>query len=212
VPARWYSRTLEDQSGQNKCRPIDTDRFEIVALASSAVFFLVTDTVAAAAVDSPRIQKIKFLSVLLLSFSWLLPIRSLADSIVLNCSYIEVLTGTNGAVQKYSVQRIIKVGDDIYQVWSSKDLEWGGNQCGLGHCAFDSKVFSYELDDVDTYDGYLEEHMEKLIFDRATGRLTAEKKTSTTSPVTAYQAETTWYDNGTCTSSADPATSPRRKL
>lgn len=142
---------------------------------------------------------------LLLSCSSILPIPSLADSIILNCTYTEVITGTNGVVKSYSAQRTIKVGDDVYQEWSSAEAKWGGNQCGRGRCAFDSNTFSYELDNVNSYDGYVEENAEKLTFDRSTGRLTAEKKSSTSVPVTAYQTETTWYDNGRCVSIADPA-------
>jgi hypothetical protein len=150
-------------------------------------------------------------SVVFFAYCWLLPIPSMADSIILNCSYAEVLTGTNGDVKNYSVQRTIEVGDDVYRVWSSKEAKWEGNQCGLGRCAFDSKAFSYRFDDVSTDDGYLEEYFEQLKIDRATGRLNAERKTSTTTPVTGYQAETTWYDEGTCVSGTDPAASLRKK-
>ncbi|MGD0502595.1 MAG: hypothetical protein ABSD02_07620 [Steroidobacteraceae bacterium] len=55
------------------------------------------------------------------------------------------------------------------------------------------------------YDGYVLADTEQLTIDRAIGRLIAEKKTSTTTALTGYQTETTWYDDGTCVSGTDPA-------
>jgi hypothetical protein len=45
-------------------------------------------------------------------YCMMLPLRSMAESIILNCSYIEVFTGTNGVVMTYPVRRTIKVDDD----------------------------------------------------------------------------------------------------
>lgn len=135
----------------------------------------------------------------------LLPLCSVAESVVLHCTIGEVLTGTNGVVERYSLRRIIKVGAGIYETWSSKDAQWGENECALGRCTFNSKTFAYELNDVNDSNGYRLESRDQLTIDRATGHLTAEKKTSTTTRLTGYQAETTWYDEGTCISGADPA-------
>lgn len=148
---------------------------------------------------------VRLLSVALVLFSLLSPIRSFAESIILDCSYAEVLTGTNGNVKHYSVKQTIKIGSGVYQAWSSKHGEWGENQCNRGTCTFDNKVFSYELNDVNGYDGYVLADTEQLTIDRAIGRLIAEKKTSTTTALTGYQTETTWYDDGTCVSGTDPA-------
>jgi hypothetical protein len=138
------------------------------------------------------------------------PLHALAESIILNCTYTEVLTGTNGAVMTYSMQRTIKTGGKVYRVWSSKDADWGKNECNLGRCTFNDKTFSYERNDVNTYDGSVLENREQLTIDRATGRMAAEKKTSTTTSMTGYQAETTWYDEGTCVSGTDPAALKKR--
>jgi hypothetical protein len=129
----------------------------------------------------------------------------------MNCTYAEVLTGTNGVVQHYSIQRTIKVGNAAYQVWSSRHGEWGENQCHLGRCLFNDTTFSYELSDLNHHDGYVTEYKEELTIDRATGHLTAEKKTGTTMPLTRYQTETTWYDDGTCVTGTDPGKSPRKR-
>jgi hypothetical protein len=144
-------------------------------------------------------------------YGMMLPLRSLAESIILNCTYTEVLTGTNGVVMTHSVQRTIKAGSEVYQAWSSKDAAWGENECDIGRCTFDSTIFSYEMTDVYSYDGYVLENRDQLTIDRATGRLVAERKTSTTTSMTGYQAETTWYDDGTCVSGTDPTASLKKR-
>ena len=106
----------------------------------------------------------------------------------------------------------IKVGSGIYQVWSSKDRAWGENQCNRGRCTSNANIFLYDLSDINAYDGYLLADTEQLTVDHATGRLIAEKKTSTTTPLTGYQAETTWYDEGTCVHGTDPATASTKKF
>jgi hypothetical protein len=65
---------------------------------------------------------------------------------------------------------------------------------------------------MNAYDGYLLADTEQLTVDHATGRLVAEKKTSTTTPLTGYQAETTWYDEGACVHGTDPATASTKKF
>lgn len=141
----------------------------------------------------------------------LAPCRCPAQSIIFNCTYAEVLTGTNGVVQRYSIRRTVRVGNDAYQVWSYPHGEWGENQCNLGRCLFNDKTFSYESSELNNYDGgYITENKEELTIDRATGRLTAEKKTNTTTPLTRYEAETTWYDSGTCIRATDRAGSTRK--
>jgi hypothetical protein len=67
------------------------------------------------------------------------------------------------------------------------------------------------LSDTNRYDGYVLADTEQFTIDHATGRLIAEKKTSTTTPLTGYQAETTWYDDGTCVNGTDPATASAKK-
>ncbi len=134
----------------------------------------------------------------------------MGESLILSCSYAEVLTGTNGEVKNYSVLETIEVGNDVYRVWSPKDGAWGENQCNRGRCTFDSRTFSYLLNDVNGYDGYVLADTEQLTIERSTGHLLAEKKTSTTTSLTGYQAETTWYDEGHCVSGKAPTTTPKK--
>jgi hypothetical protein len=157
------------------------------------------------------VGRAKFLSIALVLGPLSTPLNSMAETLILNCTYAEVLTGTNGVVKNYSVLETIKVGSGVYQVWSSKDGAWGENQCNRGRCTFNAAIFIYELNDVNGYDGYVLGDTEQLTIDRATGGLIAEKKTSTTTPLTGYQAETTWYDNGTCASGTDPATASKKR-
>jgi hypothetical protein len=154
----------------------------------------------------------KLLSIAIVFGSLSTPLSSLAETLILNCTYAEVLTGTNGAVKNYSVMETIKVGSGVYQVWSSKDRAWGENQCNRGRCTSNAEIFSYDLSDINSYDGYVLADTEQLTIRHATGRLVAEKKTSTTTPLTGYQAETTWYDDGTCMKGTDPATASTKKL
>jgi len=147
----------------------------------------------------------RLVSIALVFGSLSIPFSSVAGTLILNCSYAEVLTGTNGAVKNYSVVETIKVGSGVYQVWSSKDKAWGENQCNRGRCTSNAEIFSYDLSDINRYDGYVLADTEQLTIDHATGRLIAEKKTSTTTLLTGYQAETTWYDDGSCVKGPDPA-------
>ena len=140
------------------------------------------------------------------------PPGSAAGTLILNCTYAEVLTGTNGAVKNYSVVETIKVGSGVYQVWSSKNRAWGENQCNRGRCTSNAEIFSYGLSEKGAYDGYVLADTEQLTIDHATGRLIAEKKTSTTTPLTGYQAETTWYDDATCVQGTEPTTVSTKKF
>ena len=158
------------------------------------------------------LRRARLLSIALVFGSLSSPLSSAAGTLILDCTYEEVLTGTNGVVKNYSVVETIKVGSGIYQVWSSKDRAWGENQCNRGRCTSNANIFSYDLSDINAYDGYLLADTEQLTVDHATGRLIAEKKTSTTTPLTGYQAETTWYDDGTCVEGTDPAMAPTRKF
>ena len=154
----------------------------------------------------------RLLSIALVFGSLSTALSSVAGTLIFNCTYVEVLTGTNGAVKNYSVVETIKVGSGVYQVWSSKDRAWGENQCNRGRCTSNAEIFSYDLSDINRYDGYVLADTEQLTIDHATGRLIAEKKTSTTTPLTDYQAETTWYDDGTCVQGTDPVTVSTKKF
>jgi hypothetical protein len=152
----------------------------------------------------------KCLPMIVALYCMILPLRSAADSIILNCHFTAVLTGTNGDVQIYTVQRTIKAGSTVYRAWSSRHAEWGENECNIGRCTSNSTIFSFEMRDVNTHGGYVLENMEQLTIDRATGHMSAERKTSTTTSMTGYQAETTWYDDGTCVTGKDPTVSLKK--
>lgn len=135
----------------------------------------------------------------------LLSTRCMAAEIILHCSYDELVTSTNGSQQDRRAYQIIRLGDDIYQIWSEADSDWGGNQCRPGTCHFDGTIFLYGSDNRTQEGGYILRYTDSVTFDRGSGHYSAEFKSSTTAPVTEYEVETTFFDNGQCLPVADPA-------
>jgi hypothetical protein len=131
----------------------------------------------------------------------------MADTTILRCAYAEIVTSTNGNVQSRKGGEIIKLGDNIYQLWSTADAEWSGNRCAFAKCQSNSKEFLYSSDSNTPDNGYVERYMETLTFDRASGGLMAETKNSTTFDITGYEIETTIFGDGQCEKISDPTLS-----
>ena len=135
----------------------------------------------------------------------LAPCPAIAAEQVLQCSYAETITGTNGRVQQSARQEIARIQDGEYSIWNAEAANWGHNLCEAARCSLSGSLFRFDDRYSSREDGYELRHDELRTIDLSSGRAESRTVDSTTFIVPGREVETTTYEEGSCRPVPDPS-------